>query len=78
MARWAMVDGNGYVANVIEWDGNEDTSAGGWEIPRGVVMVEEGEATEQALIGGRWDGTMFSPPEYDASGQVIIPATRSD
>ena len=44
----------GYITNVAEWDGNSAWSPGaGLE-----AVVDPGD---EAVIGGSWDGTKFSP-----------------
>lgn len=63
--RFAMVDSNGTVTNVTEWDGNTDPASGGWQPPADVEMVKETEATGPALIGGHWDGSTFALPQED-------------
>jgi hypothetical protein len=52
-----MVDDDGLVVNVIEWDGNEQT----WRPPQGHTMVEDGEG--QAGPGFTYADGTFTPPE---------------
>ena len=57
MARYAMVHGQfHYVANVIEWDGNEET----WPVPAGYIMVEDTE--NKAGPGFTYEDGEFVPP----------------
>lgn len=48
MARYAMVDANGDVVNVVVWNGDETT----WKPPAGVTMVL---AEEESEPGGKFD-----------------------
>lgn len=57
MARYAQVHSQyHYVANVIEWDGNENT----WKPPAGFDMVEDPDG--QASPGGTYEDGKFVPP----------------
>jgi len=58
MARWAMVhEQSGFVANMVEWDGNLKT----WKPPPGYIMVED-----TAVVAGPGftyvDGEFIPPP----------------
>lgn len=55
--RYAMVHSqHKYVANVIEWDGNEET----WKPPTGFEMVEDTDS--KAGPGFTYEGGEFVPP----------------
>jgi hypothetical protein len=57
MARYAMVhSASGFVANVIEWDGNEEN----WMPPEGYEMVEDTEG--KAGPGFTYVDGAFTPP----------------
>ena len=58
MARYAMVhEAHGFVANVIEWDGNTAT----WRPPSGHIMIEDTEG--KAAPGFTYvDGEFVPPP----------------
>lgn len=53
--RWAMVDGNGIVVNVCNWDGDLFT----WQPPEGITMVRAGD---DVGIGWTWDGQTWISP----------------
>lgn len=56
MARYAQVhEASGFVANVIEWDGQGDLQP-----PAGYVWVED--TGSKAGPGYTYDGTTFAPP----------------
>jgi len=54
MARYALINANGDVENVIEWDGKASYTP-----PGGFMVVE---ADEHAEPGGSWDGLRFQRP----------------
>jgi hypothetical protein len=54
MARYALVDSNNLVTNVIEWDGSAQ-----WSPPKGATLLA---AAEHCTIGATWDGQTFIPP----------------
>lgn len=57
MARYAQVHSQyHYVANVIEWDGNEET----WQPPDGFDMVED--VNNEAGPGFTYEDGQFIPP----------------
>jgi hypothetical protein len=57
MARYAMVHSQfHYVANVIEWDGDEAT----WQPPAGYTMVEDPDS--KAGPGYTYENGEFIPP----------------
>ena len=57
MARYAMVHTlSGFVANVIEWDGNTET----WTPPEGYTMVEDTKV--EIGVGGTYRDGVYTPP----------------
>lgn len=54
MARYAMVDGDGNVTNVCEWNGTDD-----WSAPEGVAIIECYE-TDAAEPGGTYFDGVFA------------------
>ena len=54
MARYAMVDGDGNVTNVCEWNGTDD-----WSAPEGVVVIECSD-TDAAEPGGTYIDGVFA------------------
>lgn len=50
--RYAMVK-DGFVINIIKWDGVSPYTP-----PEGTTLVP---ATNDATIGGTWDGNVFGP-----------------
>lgn len=65
MARYAMVHHlTGFVANVIEWDGDEAK----WAPPEGYEMVEDTEA--KAGPGFQYTDGEFIPPPGGLPGVV--------
>lgn len=65
MARYAMVHSlTGFVANVIEWDGDEAT----WRAPDGYDMVEDTKT--EASPGGTYKDGVFTPPPGGQPGVV--------
>jgi hypothetical protein len=65
MARYAMVhEQYHYVANVIEWDGNEET----WQPPSGYIMVEDTEGTAGPGFTYDQETGEFTPPPGGEAG----------
>jgi len=54
MLRYALIDANGSVVNVVGWDGESD-----WQPPKGLRAIRDklGEAEPE----GRFDGKAFQP-----------------
>src|SRR5262245_31591070 len=62
MTRFAMVDADGNVTDVLEWDGNTDPVTGGWQPPDGMTMIEDPDGL--ASPGGSYvDGEFKPAPE---------------
>jgi hypothetical protein len=67
MARYAVVR-DGLVRNMIVWDGVKELS-----IPNSELI----EATDDARIGGSWDGNVFtfiSPPSPEPTAEQVAEA----
>lgn len=54
MAKYAMVDSEGIVTNICEWDGSLET----WQPPEGIIMIPCSE-TDPAEPGGTYDNGIF-------------------
>ena len=71
MANYAVVK-NGTVENVVVWDGETEFS-----IPDSELV----EATEDARIGGSWDGNVFSfvnPPTPEPTPEQVAAAAAKE
>ncbi|MGC0153078.1 hypothetical protein ACPRNU_11505 [Chromobacterium vaccinii] len=53
MAKYALVDGNGIVSNMVEWDGLSE-----WRPNDGLQVVQ----SDEAGVGWMYEGGVFSPP----------------
>ena len=53
--RYAIVDKDGNVVNVSLWDGKTP-----WTPGEGLKAIKDED--NKAEIGGKWDGTRFTPP----------------
>jgi len=64
--RAVLLDSDGVVQNVIEYDPNGD-----YEPPEGLVL----QANADAPIGSRWDGSVFTPPVQEP--KIMPPADET-
>lgn len=60
-SRYALVDDDGLVVNVVEWDGEAD-----WSAPEGLTAVETDEAVSVgwSLQAGAWVGPAEEDPQW--------------
>jgi len=61
MARYAMVNSEGVVENVCEWDGDTTT----WQPPEGIIMVEIEDEFVSAEPGGTYKDGTFYPKQVE-------------
>ncbi|MGE5501867.1 MAG: hypothetical protein ACM3W4_08065 [Ignavibacteriales bacterium] len=59
--RYALVDGDGLVVNVVEWDGVSD-----WSPPEGLTCMEADEAVSVGWTrqSGAWVGPAQEDPQW--------------
>ena len=62
MARYAMVNSEGVVENVCEWNGDTTT----WQPPEGITMVEIEDEFVTAELGGKYKDGVFSFAERES------------
>lgn len=59
MSRYALVDADSNVINVVEWDGERPFTP-----PEGQQLIADTDPDHPALIGGRYkDGAFTLPPD---------------
>lgn len=59
MARYAMVDGEGTVTNICEWDGESE-----WSPPEGITLIQCEEEPNAERGGTYIDGVFTRHPDH--------------